>query len=128
MNFGERLKKLRIEKQLTQEMLANKLNLSKANISKYESGYLEPGLQTLVKIAEIFETTTDYLLENSEYRELSVTINDKNKRKIAELDSLLESMTDEQFHFYKKMLELTLTPKADLNKILKIMEILVSDK
>lgn len=60
--FGQRLKKLREEKKLTQEELGKKLNLTKANISKYESGKLEPNIETIRYLADFFGVQTDYLL------------------------------------------------------------------
>lgn len=69
MTFGQKLRQLRTEHNLTQEELADKLNLSKANISKYESDNIEPNLQTLSVISKLFNVTTDYLLGNSNTRE-----------------------------------------------------------
>lgn len=66
--IGNRLRQLREEKDLTQEELGKKLNLTKANISKYESGKLEPNLETINYLAEYFNVTTDYLLGRSDIR------------------------------------------------------------
>lgn len=62
MTFGQKLKYLRTEKNLTQTQLANLLKLSKANISKYESDSVEPNLETLTMISKIFDVSLDYLL------------------------------------------------------------------
>ena len=62
MDFGSKLKDLRNANKLTQEQLASKLSLSKANISKYEANFVEPNLDTLALIANIFNVTSDYLL------------------------------------------------------------------
>ena len=51
MSFGKRLKNLRIEKNLTQQQLAEKLNVSKANISKYESDIIEPNINLINRIS-----------------------------------------------------------------------------
>ena len=64
LTFGSKLKDFRKKAGLTQSDLASKLNLSKSNISKYESGEIQPSLQTLAKLSDIFETSVDYLLEN----------------------------------------------------------------
>lgn len=66
MNFGERLKKIRIENGLTQIQLAKILDISKSNISKYEAGSVEPNLEITAKIATYFTVSTDYLLGLSE--------------------------------------------------------------
>lgn len=64
MDFGIRFKKLRVDKKLTQFQLAKILDISKSNISKYETGNVEPNLETLVKISKYFGVSTDYLLGN----------------------------------------------------------------
>lgn len=62
MSFGERLRELREKNGLTQEELGEKINQKKANISKYETGRLQPSLETINLLAAIFNVTTDYLL------------------------------------------------------------------
>ena len=64
MNFGAKLKELRIGKQLTQLQMAEILETSKSNISKYEAGSVEPNLETLLKISKFFNVPIDYLLDN----------------------------------------------------------------
>ena len=60
--FGEKLRKLRINKGMTQQDLADRLGLTKAVVSTYEQGIHMPSLVTLTQIAQLFEVTTDYLL------------------------------------------------------------------
>ncbi|MCS1384793.1 MULTISPECIES: helix-turn-helix domain-containing protein [Lysinibacillus] len=59
---GERLKKLRKEKKLTQTELGSKINVTKVSISGYESGNRSPDTDTLQRLADFFEVSTDYLL------------------------------------------------------------------
>lgn len=63
MSFGSKLKELRINNDLTQIELAEKLNMSKANISKYEADLIEPNLDTLKKISLLFNVSVNELLE-----------------------------------------------------------------
>lgn len=56
-----RLKELRNEKRLNQEILAAKLNVSQSTISAYEIGERMPDLKTLVAIANFFDVSLDYL-------------------------------------------------------------------
>ncbi|MFZ2588128.1 helix-turn-helix domain-containing protein [Paucilactobacillus nenjiangensis] len=65
MSFGIRLKELRNSKHMSQEELGKFLNVGKSSISSYENGTREPSKESIVKIAEIFGVTTDYLLGNS---------------------------------------------------------------
>ncbi|MDR0862833.1 MAG: helix-turn-helix domain-containing protein [Oscillospiraceae bacterium] len=60
--FGENLKKLRREKDLTQEDLARFLNVSFQSVSKWERGETTPDIVTLPVIARYFGVTTDELL------------------------------------------------------------------
>lgn len=62
--IGGRIKALRKEYKITQEQLRELLNMSSENkkISKIENGHTEPSCWELVKMSEIFHTTTDYLL------------------------------------------------------------------
>ncbi|EGK13004.1 XRE family transcriptional regulator [Desmospora sp. 8437] len=62
MNFPTRLKKLRLEHKLTQEQLGKKINVTKVSISGYENGTRTPDIETLQKIAEVFDVTIDFLL------------------------------------------------------------------
>ncbi len=62
MDFGEKSKYLRKEKGLSQVELAHALNVSKACISMIEIGKNEPTANTLIRYANFFECSTDYLL------------------------------------------------------------------
>ena len=69
MNFGERIKQLRIEHQWTQEYVCEKLNISSGALSRYETGMYEPKSLELVKdFANLFGVSTDYLLGKSDMR------------------------------------------------------------
>jgi len=61
--FGERLRKLRRDADVTQTELAEYLNIKGAAVGKYETNKnAYPDIKTLVKIADYFKVTTDYLL------------------------------------------------------------------
>ncbi len=60
--FKERLKELRIEKNLTQNKLAKLVGMSKMTISHWESGYCEPSIAQLVMLSNLFEVSVDYLV------------------------------------------------------------------
>lgn len=61
-DFGTILKELRARAGLTQQQLADKLRLSKATVSYYEQALRSPSPEVLIKLAEAFHVTTDYLL------------------------------------------------------------------
>lgn len=62
MGIGKRLRKLRLEKGLTQADLAKSLSLGESTISFYESDKRSPDFATLQRLAEYFQVSTDYLL------------------------------------------------------------------
>jgi len=66
--FGDRLKKLRKEKNILQKDLASALKLSVSTIGMYEQGRRDPDTETLSSIAEYFDVSIDYLLGNTNVR------------------------------------------------------------
>lgn len=60
--IGNRLKELRNDKGLLQKDLAEKLGLTQQTISLYESNKREPDYETLQKIANFFDVSTDFIL------------------------------------------------------------------
>lgn len=60
-NFGTRLKDLRQEKNMGQIALAKALGVGKSIISAWETNKSEPTLNNLIKIANFFNTTIDFL-------------------------------------------------------------------
>ena len=65
--LGERIKKYREEKKMTQMEVAEVLEVKPATISKYEAGALEPNIESLKKLAELFEVSVDELLKENEF-------------------------------------------------------------
>ncbi|MBE6889739.1 MAG: helix-turn-helix transcriptional regulator [Ruminococcaceae bacterium] len=62
MEFSTILKELREKKNYTQEELGAMLNLTKNAISHYENNANQPSLDTIIKLADIFDVSIDYLL------------------------------------------------------------------
>ncbi len=60
--LGLRIKELRKQHKWTQKELAAKLDMHFAQLNKYEGGLHAPPLEKIVELAEIFDTTVDYLL------------------------------------------------------------------
>lgn len=56
------LKKLRKENKYTQQQIADKLCISRAAYSLYETGTNTPTIENILKLAEIYKVSTDYLL------------------------------------------------------------------
>ncbi|MBQ8749381.1 MAG: helix-turn-helix transcriptional regulator [Clostridia bacterium] len=79
MSLGEQIKKLRKEKGIFQEELADKLNLSRTAISGYEINTREPSLQTLKKICVFFGVSADELLEIDTKEQKEEILNEINQ-------------------------------------------------
>jgi len=72
MDLSEKILKLRKANGLSQDELSEQLNISRQSISKWESGQAMPELDKIVKLAEIFSVSTDYLLLPNETDELKL--------------------------------------------------------
>ncbi len=62
MNFCDRLKNAREDRDISQQEMANLLNITQSNYSKIETGIQEPSLNQLMIIAKYFNLTIDELL------------------------------------------------------------------
>ena len=79
MSFGERLKNLREEKQLSQKQLGKMLGLDQRTISTYESDDRFKNGDRLIKIADFFGVSIDYLLRDN--NECNNKDNNKDNKK-----------------------------------------------
>ncbi len=70
--FGRRIKELRKQKKWSQKELAAKVDARFSMLNKYECGLNTPPLDRIIKFAEVFDITIDYLLtgDRSEERPL----------------------------------------------------------
>jgi transcriptional regulator with XRE-family HTH domain len=95
--IGEKIRMLRNELGLTQEQLGLKINLSKANISKYERSDLEPNLETLELLAEVFNVSVDFLLGRTTKR--------KSDGSITAYHIDADGLTEEEIEAVENMIE-----------------------
>ena len=72
--LGEKIKKYREEKKMTQAEVAEVLGVKPATISKYEAGTLEPNIESLKKLAELFEVSVDELLKEDEFDVFKINV------------------------------------------------------
>lgn len=64
--FQENLIELRKRNNLTQKAVATELGITQPSYIRYENGTAEPTQQTLVKIADLFDVSVDFLLGREE--------------------------------------------------------------
>lgn len=60
--FASSLKKIRLNRKLTQRELAARLDIAVPTLSQYENAVIEPTIKNLIRLANILDTTTDELL------------------------------------------------------------------
>lgn len=83
-----KLKELRKEAKKTQIEVANYLHISQSNYGKYELEEIEPNIQTLIKLADYYNVTIDYLVGRNYTNDVGyltdnqrILLNDFNKLK-----------------------------------------------
>ena len=69
----EQIRRLRMARGITQVELAHRLGVSKQSVSNWESNNIQPSIELLEKIADLFGVTTDYLLGREPLRMLDVS-------------------------------------------------------
>lgn len=70
--LNEQIRELRNIRGISQIQLANKLGVTKQSVSNWENDNILPSIEMLVKIANFFEVSTDYLLGLNKKRTLDV--------------------------------------------------------
>jgi len=88
VKFGVVLKTIRQEKSLSQSQLGAMIGVSKAVISKYENSQSYPGYDVLIRLANTFKVSTDYLLGVEKKK--TIDIDGLSNRQIDTLVSVAE--------------------------------------
>lgn len=110
--FGKRLATLRKEKGISQYEFADRIGFSRGQVANYEQGKREPDYETLQKIADFFNVSTDYLLGRTDNPDL---IEEKNE----------ESLLDPELGVFFK--EIKNAPEDRQEQLRKIWEIIKSE-
>ena len=86
VDFGSKLKDMRINKHLSQEQLAKRIGITKSMVSAYETSMRMPSYEVLIKIALFFNVSLDYLLGLKEYDFLNVSgLSERQKAILADI-------------------------------------------
>ncbi|PGC22780.1 transcriptional regulator [Bacillus wiedmannii] len=107
--IGEKIKELRKNGKITQEQLGNAIGVSKMAISYFEKGKKSPGRESLEKIADYFNVTTDYLLGRSEDPELNAEEYNIVSQEGKNIMALIESLPEEERKKAWEQLEMYVT-------------------
>lgn len=109
--FSEQLKRLRMEKGITQKELADRLHISRSTIAGYESLGKEPDGEKLCALADFFGVSVDYLLGVTDSRELTSPTPAAAQRPVeaaiaGELGSLSDRQLDRLLGYIQALKEL----------------------
>ena len=69
MDYWERIKALREDNDITQNVMANHLNIAQNTYSQYENGKREIPINILVQICKYFKVSSDYILGLTDKKE-----------------------------------------------------------
>ncbi len=95
MIFGlsKKLKLLRQQNKLSQSEVAKRINVSSSAVSAYEAEEISPSLETLIRIADLYHVSTDYLLGVNYPRDKAILdTSGLNKQQLTVLQSLIDIM------------------------------------
>jgi transcriptional regulator with XRE-family HTH domain len=112
--FAERLKRLRMEKGLSQSDLANLINVHNTHISRYERGESKPASRILNALADILKVSTDYLLNGTAEDAATANLEDKDLLKLFER---LEKLEPDDKEKIKDMIDAFLMKKELKKKL-----------
>ena len=68
MGYYKRIRDLREDSDLTQKQVADYLNMKQPQYNRYEKGYRDVPSDILIALADLYKTTTDYILERTDIK------------------------------------------------------------
>ena len=93
--FANRIKNLRQSRELNQVQLSEKIGVKKQSVSNWENDNIMPSVEMLVKIADYFGVSTDYLLGRDSFMQsqvLSIDVTGLTKEQIEHVNLLVEDL------------------------------------
>ena len=103
--IGNNIKKLRRQKDVKQDVLATSLHLRRQTVSSYERGITLPNIFTLIRIADYFDVSLDYIFART----------DKPQGKIYEFRPKASPAREEM----RRFIEMCFDPQSPMNEKLK---------
>lgn len=104
MKLSDKIKQLRKDARMSQQDLADKIGVHLTHLSRLENAHLQPSLEVIKKIMDVFEVSADYLL-NDDTDTYEVNIKDKTlSNKIRMIDTLDDKDREALSHVIESML------------------------
>jgi transcriptional regulator with XRE-family HTH domain len=113
--IGTRIKELRLQKGLTQQQLADKVNMTYVQIGRYERLGAMPGGDALKKLADVLGTTSDFLMNGNRDQNTAAILKD---RELLYLFKAVEELSAADKHLVKTFLDAFVT-KRHVQKLAK---------
>lgn len=109
--YGARIRELRKERGWTMKQLGQRLNLAESTISGYENEIRRPDMDILIRFAELFDVSVDYVLGRSSERKPSASASAKTKEAPAAYtftgaDGRMETLTADEAKHLAETLEM----------------------
>ncbi|WP_342538383.1 helix-turn-helix transcriptional regulator [Sporosarcina sp. FSL K6-1540] len=116
--LGNRIRNLRDSEDIQQVDFAKKIGVSNVVLSRYESGERKPDYETLIKIADYFDVTTDYLLGKTETpgAQNTVTVSGQEIKLSIEELKVFEELKKHPIMFH----DLATDPETKVKELIKL--------
>lgn len=117
--LNEKLRELRLNRNLTQQKVADNLKMNRASYTKYELGTREPDIKTLIEIADFYNIDLDELVNrkiNKEPTKKEVLFKSEIHKEIYELINELDT---EELYMLKGYIERLIENKKGVDKNIK---------
>ena len=96
VDFSQRLKKVRMDRHLTRAQVARKIGVTASMVSSYETDIRLPSYDVMIRIADLFGVSVDYLLGRDSQRLLDIShLTDEEATVVCGMVSLLERKKEE---------------------------------
>lgn len=92
VDFSLRLKKLRADKHLTQAQVAKRVGVTASMVSSYETDIRLPSYEVMIRLADLFGVSVDYLLGRGEKRLLDISgLSDAEAAVVSDMVNILRN-------------------------------------
>ncbi len=105
MDIHERIRKLRQEKKWTQAELAERVKVQQKQISAYETGQYSPSTDVLIRLADAFDVSLDYLAFSKEGQNVKIQVKD---RELLRYFEILDEYPEEEKKTAKDIIDLVI--------------------
>ncbi|USK71729.1 helix-turn-helix domain-containing protein [Peribacillus asahii] len=116
-SLGNRLKSLREKRNISQKELSKKLEISNVQLSRYESDERRPDYETLKKLSDFFNVSTDYLIAGKEHTS-NVSVAGQEISLTQEELKIFEELKKHPILFH----DLISNPEAKVKELLKLQK------